>query len=225
MKKMLIAPSILSCDYGKMAEELERIEKCGADLVHVDVMDGHFVPNITLGAPVVKCIRKYSNLPFDVHLMITDPADYIEDFVNAGADSITIHVECDSNIEKTLSLISEKGCKAAVSVKPKTPAEAVFDYLDMVSMVLVMTVEPGFGGQSFMADMMPKVEKIKAEIDRRGLDVSIQVDGGIGEKTIAEAAKSGADVFVSGNALFGADDMAAQIEKFKQTASSNYPEK
>jgi ribulose-phosphate 3-epimerase len=225
MRKMLIAPSILSCDYGKMAEELERIEKCGADIVHVDVMDGHFVPNITLGAPVVKCIRKYSSLPFDVHLMITDPIDYIEDFVNAGADSITIHVECDSDIEKTLSLIREKGCKAAISVKPKTPAEAIFGYLDKVSMVLVMTVEPGFGGQSFMADMMPKVEKIKAEIDRRGLDVSIQVDGGIGEKTIAEAAKSGADIFVSGNALFKAEDMAAQIKFFKETAQSVYPEK
>ena len=225
MKKMLIAPSILSCDYGKMAEELERIEKCGADLVHVDVMDGHFVPNITLGAPVVKCIRKYSSLPFDVHLMITDPIDYIEDFVNAGADSITIHAECDSDIEKTLSLIREKGCRAALSVKPKTPAEAVFEYLDRVSMVLVMTVEPGFGGQSFMADMMPKVEKIKAEIDRRGLDVSIQVDGGIGESTIGVAAKSGADVFVSGNALFKSGDMKKQIELFKQTASSNYPEK
>ena len=179
MKKMLIAPSILSCDYGKMAEELERIEKCGADLVHVDVMDGHFVPNITLGAPVVKCIRKYSNLPFDVHLMITDPIDYIEDFVNAGADSITIHAECDSDIEKTLSLIREKGCRAAISVKPKTPAEAVFDYLDKVSMVLVMTVEPGFGGQSFMFDMMDKIKKIKTEIVRRSLDVGIQVDGGI----------------------------------------------
>lgn len=225
MKKMLIAPSILSCDYGKMAEELERIEKCGADLVHVDVMDGHFVPNITLGAPVVKCIRKYSSLPFDVHLMITDPIDYIEDFVNAGADSITIHAECNSDIEKTLSLIREKGCRAALSVKPKTPAEAVFEYLDRVSMVLVMTVEPGFGGQSFMADMMPKVEKIKAEIDRRGLDVSIQVDGGIGESTIGVAAKSGADVFVSGNALFKSVDMKKQIELFKQTASSNYPEK
>ncbi len=225
MRKMLIAPSILSCDYGKMASELEKIEKCGADLVHVDVMDGHFVPNITLGAPVVKCIRKYSNLPFDVHLMITDPIDYVEDFINAGADSITIHVECNSDIEKTLSLIREKGCKAAVSVKPKTPAEEIFKYLDMVSMVLVMTVEPGFGGQSFMADMMPKVEKIKAEIDRRGLDVSIQVDGGIGEKTIAEAARSGADIFVSGNALFKAQDMEKQISLFKQTASANYPGK
>lgn len=222
MKKMLIAPSILSCDYGKMAEELERIEKCGADIVHVDVMDGHFVPNITLGAPVVKCIRKYSSLPFDVHLMISDPIDYIEDFVNAGADSITIHLECNSDIDKTLSLIKEKGCKAAVSVKPKTPANEVFGYLDKVSMVLVMTVEPGFGGQSFMEDMMPKVKAIKEEIDRRGLDVSIQVDGGIGEKTISVAAENGADIFVSGNALFRADDMALQIKKFKALAEKSY---
>ena len=225
MKKMQIAPSILSCDYGKMADELEKIERCGADIVHVDVMDGHFVPNITLGAPVVKCIREYSSLPFDVHLMITDPIDYVEDFINAGADSITIHVECDSDIKKTLSLIKEKGCKAAISVKPKTPAKAIFDYLDMVSMVLVMTVEPGFGGQSFMADMMPKVEEIKAEIDRRGLDVSIQVDGGISESTISVAAKSGADIFVSGNALFKAEDMSAQIAKFKSLAAESYPDK
>ena len=154
--------------------------------------------------------------------MITDPIDYIEDFVNAGADSITIHVECDSDVDKTLSLIKEKGCKAAVSVKPKTPAEAVFDYLDKVSMVLVMTVEPGFGGQSFMEDMMPKVRAVKDEIDRRGLDVSIQVDGGIGEKTIGIAASNGADIFVSGNALFKAEDMALQIEKFKAVATESY---
>jgi len=222
MKRMLIAPSILSCDYGKIADELEKMEKSGADLIHVDVMDGHFVPNITLGAPVVKCIRKYSSLPFDVHLMITDPADYVEDFINAGADSITIHLECDSDIEKTLSLIKEKGCKAAISVKPKTPAEAVFKYLDKVSMVLVMTVEPGFGGQSFMEDMMPKVRAIKDEIDRRGLDVSIQVDGGISEKTISIAAGNGADIFVSGNALFKAEDTAAEIEKFKTLAEKSY---
>lgn len=225
MKQMLIAPSILSCDYGKMAEELEKMEKCGADIIHVDVMDGHFVPNITLGAPVMKCIRKYCSLPFDVHLMITDPFDYIDDFVSAGADSITIHLECNSDIEKTLSYIKEKGCKAAISVKPKTPAQAVFDYLDKVSMVLVMTVEPGFGGQSFMEDMMPKVKAIKEEIDRRGLDVDIQVDGGIGLKTISKAAQSGANVFVSGNALFSAEDTAGTIRQFKSIACESYPEK
>jgi len=225
MKKMLIAPSILSCDYGKIAEELKKIEEGGADLVHVDVMDGHFVPNITLGAPVVKCIRRYSSLPFDVHLMISDPIDYIGDFASAGADSITIHLECNSDIDKTLSLIKEKGCKAAISVKPKTPAEEVFKWLDKVSMVLVMTVEPGFGGQGFMEDMMPKVEKIKAEIERRNLDVSIQVDGGISEKTVSLAAKSGADIFVSGSALFKANDFSLEVEKLKRLAAESYPNK
>ena len=225
MKKMLIAPSILSCDYGKMADELVRMENCGADLIHVDVMDGHFVPNITLGAPVMKCVKKYCSLPFDVHLMITDPLKYIDDFVKAGADSITIHVESDSDIKGTLALIKEKGCKAAISVKPKTPAEAIFDYLDEVSMVLVMTVEPGFGGQSFMEDMMPKVRAIKAEIDRRHLDVDIQVDGGINEKTIVAAAENGANVFVSGNALFGAADAKEAIELFKTKAYGVYPQK
>ena len=223
MKQMLIAPSILSCDYGKMAQELEKIEKCGADLVHVDVMDGHFVPNITLGAPVVKCIRKYSSLPFDVHLMISNPIDYIDDFVSAGADSITFHVESNSDINETIAKIKNAGCKAAVSIKPKTPAEAVFDYLDELSMVLVMTVEPGFGGQSFMADMMPKVEAINAEIRRRNLCVDIQVDGGIGDGTISTAAKSGANIFVSGNALFSSPDMAEKIASFKKKAAEAYP--
>jgi ribulose-phosphate 3-epimerase len=225
MKKMLIAPSILSCDYGRMSDELVRMEKSGADLIHVDVMDGHFVPNITLGAPVMKCIRKYCSLPFDVHLMITDPLKYIDDFVSAGADSITIHVESNSDIKKTLSHIRERGCRAAISVKPKTPAEDIFEYLDMVSMVLVMTVEPGFGGQSFMEDMMPKVRAIKAEIDRRNLDVDIQVDGGINEKTIVSAAENGANVFVSGNALFKAEDAAEAIKLFKAKAGAAYPEK
>lgn len=225
MKKMLIAPSILSCDYGRMADELAKMEKSGADLIHVDVMDGHFVPNITLGAPVMKCIKKYCSLPFDVHLMITEPLEYIDDFVAAGADSITIHVESDSDIKETLSRIREKGCKAAISVKPKTPAEDIFEYLDEVSMVLVMTVEPGFGGQSFMEDMMPKVRAIKSEIDRRNLDIDIQVDGGINEKTIVAAAENGANVFVSGNALFRADDTKKAIELFKAKASGAYPQR
>lgn len=214
-----ISPSILSSDYGKLSSELKRMEDCGADMLHIDVMDGHFVPNITLGAPIVKCIRKSSSLPFDVHLMISDPYKYIPDFVKAGSDIITFHVESDSDIEKTIDLILASGKKAGLSVKPKTPIETVYPYLDKLSMVLVMTVEPGFGGQSFMEDMMPKVSAVKAEIERKGLDIDIQVDGGINKDTISVAAKAGANVFVSGNAIFSSDDAAKTIADFKAKAS------
>lgn len=214
-----ISPSILSSDYGNLSSELKRMEACGADMLHIDVMDGHFVPNITLGAPIVKCIRKSSTLPFDVHLMISDPYKYIPDFVNAGSDIITFHAEADSDIEKTIDLILASGKKAGLSVKPKTPVEAVYPYLDKLSMVLVMTVEPGFGGQSFMEDMMPKVSAVRSEIDRRGLDVDIQVDGGINKDTISIAAKAGANVFVSGNAIFSSDDAEKTIADFKAKAS------
>ena len=214
-----ISPSILSSDYGNLSSELKRMEACGADMLHIDVMDGHFVPNITLGAPIVKCIRKSSTLPFDVHLMISDPYKYIPDFVNAGSDIITFHAEAYSDIEKTIDLILASGKKAGLSVKPKTPVEAVYPYLDKLSMVLVMTVEPGFGGQSFMEDMMPKVSAVRSEIDRRGLDVDIQVDGGINKDTISIAAKAGANVFVSGNAIFSSDDAEKTIADFKARAS------
>lgn len=214
-----ISPSILSSDYGNLSSELKRMEACGADMLHIDVMDGHFVPNITLGAPIVKCIRKSSTLPFDVHLMISDPYKYIPDFVNAGSDIITFHAEADSDIEKTIDLILASGKKAGLSVKPKTPVEAVYPYLDKLSMVLVMTVEPGFGGQSFMEDMMPKVSAVRSEIDRRGLDVDIQVDGGINKDTISIAAKAGTNVFVSGNAIFSSDNAEKTIADFKARAS------
>lgn len=214
-----ISPSILSSDYGNLSSELKRMEACGADMLHIDVMDGHFVPNITLGAPIVKCIRKSSTLPFDVHLMISDPYKYIPDFVNAGSDIITFHAEADSDIEKTIDLILASGKKAGLSVKPKTPVESVYPYLDKLSMVLVMTVEPGFGGQSFMEDMMPKVSAVRSEIDRRGLDVDIQVDGGINKDTISIAAKAGANVFVSGNAIFSSGDAEKTIADFKARAS------
>ncbi len=219
---MKISPSILSCDYGKIAEELKDMENCGADYMHIDVMDGHFVPNLTLGAPVIKCIKKATTVPFDVHLMISDPLKYIDDFCNAGADIITFHTECDSPIDETIEKILSRGVKASLTVKPKTPVEDIFPYLDKLSMVLVMTVEPGFGGQSFMEDMMEKVTKLREEIIRRGLDCEIEVDGGINEKTIAVAAAAGADVFVSGNAIFSSADRKATIEKFKAIAQENY---
>ncbi|MBE6828205.1 MAG: ribulose-phosphate 3-epimerase [Ruminococcaceae bacterium] len=213
-----ISPSILSSDYSILGAELKRMEDCGADMLHIDVMDGHFVPNITLGAPIVKCIRKSSSLPFDVHLMISDPYKYIPDFAKAGSDIITFHYEADSDIDETIDLIHSLGKKAGLSIKPKTPAEVVFPYLDKLEMVLVMTVEPGFGGQSFMADMMPKVSAVRAEAEKRGLDTDIQVDGGISGSTIGIAAKAGANVFVSGNAIFSSDDAAATISEFKAIA-------
>ena len=219
---MKISPSILSCDYGKIAEELKDMELAGADYMHIDVMDGHFVPNLTLGAPVIKCIRKATDVPFDVHLMISDPLKYIDDFCDAGADIITFHTECDSPIDETIDKILSRGVKASLTVKPKTPVEDIFPYLDKLSMVLVMTVEPGFGGQSFLEDMMAKVSALRNEINSRGLDCEIEVDGGINEKTIAVAAAAGADVFVSGNALFSSVDRKAAVEKFKAIAEENF---
>ena len=210
-----ISPSILSCDYSKMGEEFKRMEECGADWLHIDVMDGHFVPNITLGAPIVKCMRKCSSLVFDVHLMISDPKKYIPDFVKAGADIITFHIESDSPAEETIDLIRSLGCKAALSVKPKTPVEVVFPFLEKLSMVLVMTVEPGFGGQSFMADMLDKVKVLRAECERRGLDTDIQVDGGINEQNAGLAVLSGANVLVAGSAVFGSKDAKATIASLK----------
>lgn len=219
---MKISPSILSCDYGKIAEELKDMELAGADYMHIDVMDGHFVPNLTLGAPVIKCIRKATDVPFDVHLMISNPLKYIDDFCDAGADIITFHTECDSPIDETIDKILSRGVKASLTVKPKTPVEDIFPYLDKLSMVLVMTVEPGFGGQSFMEDMMAKVSALRNEINARGLNCEIEVDGGINEKTIAIAAAAGADVFVSGNALFSSADRKAAVEKFKAIAEENF---
>ncbi|MBQ0136211.1 MAG: ribulose-phosphate 3-epimerase [Oscillospiraceae bacterium] len=216
----IISPSLLSCDFAKMGEEIKRMEDAGAQWMHIDVMDGHFVPNITIGAPVLKSLKKEMNSIADVHLMISDPLKYVEDFAKAGADFITFHVESDSDPVETIKKIREFGARPSISVKPKTPAEVIFPYLEMVDMVLVMTVEPGFGGQSFMADMMPKVKTIREECERRGLhDMYIEVDGGIDTNTISVAAEAGANAFVSGSAIFKAPDAKVIISELKEKAS------
>lgn len=213
---MLIAPSLLSCDFSKFGDEIIRVDKAGADIMHLDVMDGHFVPNLTFGAPIVKKLRKYSEKPFDAHLMISEPLKYIDDFADAGADIISFHVEANSDIENTLQKIESRNIKCALAVKPNTPVDTVFPYLDRLYMVLVMTVEPGFGGQSFMADMMPKVVALKEEINRRNLDTLIQVDGGISKDTIKIAFDAGVDIFVAGSAVFKYDDLNEAISDLRK---------
>lgn len=212
---MKIAPSLLSCDFSKMGEEIKRMDVCGADWMHLDVMDGHFVPNITFGAPVIKTVRGYTDKPFDVHLMISDPLKYADDFIDAGADIITFHIECDSDIQQTIDKIKSRDVKVGLVVKPNTPASAVFPYLKDLDLVLVMTVEPGFGGQSFMADMLPKVAEIKAEAKKLGIEMPVEVDGGISADTIAQAASAGVDICVAGTAVFKAEDAAKAIAELR----------
>lgn len=212
--EMKISPSILASDYANLEKELD---KCAsAQLIHIDVMDGHFVPNISIGAPVVSSIKKVCNIPFDVHLMISNPLQYVEDFANAGADIICFHTECDSPIDETVDKIISLGKKAALAIKPGTDANAVIPYLDKLDMVLVMTVEPGFGGQSFMESTMPKIEAIRAIAP----DIDIEVDGGINPETVKIAAKAGANVFVAGSAVFKSENPESTINLLKTNAEN-----
>lgn len=209
---MKVSPSILTCDYTRLAAEFSFLENSGADMIHLDVMDGVFVPNLSFGPPVISRLRSLTSLPFDVHLMMQYPDRLIDAFAKAGADCINIHVECDAPISETIDRIRALGKDAALTVKPATPIETVYPYLERLSMVLIMTVEPGFGGQSFMEDMMGKVSALREEIRSRGLSVAIEVDGGINEKTAVIAANAGADIAVVGNALFTAADAPALVK-------------
>jgi len=212
-----LSPSILSADFANLERDIHDIEQNGADWVHVDVMDGIFVPNISIGIPVVKALRPVTDLPLDVHLMIDRPIRYVEDFIKAGADWLTIHIEADQpqNTLEALDKIRALGCKAAISLKPKTPAEAAIPYLEKCDMILVMTVEPGFGGQSFMADMMPKLKKLRQMLDEVNPECVLQVDGGVDENTCAVCKENGAEILVAGSAYFKAKERSAFVKKLQ----------
>ena len=210
-----ISPSILSADYASLKSEIEKVKIGGADMLHVDVMDGHFVPNISIGPPVVKSIRKATDMFLDCHLMISNPYEYIDSFAKSGADLIAFHVESNSDISKTIEKITSTGVLPALVIKPGTPAESVFPYLSKIAMVLVMTVEPGFGGQSFMENMLPKIKAIREKANEINPELMIQVDGGIVPETAKKCVDAGADVLVSGSYIFGASDIEGAISSLR----------
>lgn len=217
-REIRIAPSILAADFSALRDELASIEAAGADWVHVDVMDGRFVPNITIGPFVVEAVRRCTSLPLDVHLMIVEPERYVADFVRAGASTLGVHVETCPHLHRSVAQIREAGARAAVVLNPATPASSVEPVLGDVDQVLVMTVNPGFGGQKFIESTLPKIETLRRWIDERGLSVALEVDGGIAPKTIGRARRAGADVFVAGSAIFGQPDYAAAIAALREAA-------
>lgn len=210
-----IAPSVLACDFSKLGREIREIDAAGADMIHLDVMDGIFVPNISFGFPVLESVRGETALPFDVHLMITAPERYLERFLDAGADSITFHCEACEDIPAALDIVRRRGKKVALSVKPKTPVEAVYPYLERCDMILVMTVEPGYGGQKLIPETVEKIRALRAEIDRRSLSTLIQADGGINEATAPAVIAAGADILVAGSAVFRAEDRRAAMDALR----------
>jgi ribulose-phosphate 3-epimerase len=215
-RKIQIAPSILSADFSRLGEEIKAVEAAGADVIHVDVMDGHFVPNITIGPLIVQAARKVTKLPLDVHLMITNPELYVADFAKAGADYITVHVEASYHLNRLVQSIKEhKGVKAGVSLNPATPLESLDYILAEVDLVLIMSVNPGFGGQAFIPSALDKISKLRKRIDCEGLKAIIEVDGGVKAENSAEIIKAGADMLVAGSAVFGAKDYAAAIKAIR----------
>jgi len=214
MKK--IAPSILSADFSRLGEEVKAVEQAGADYIHVDVMDGHFVPNITIGPIIVKAVKGVTKLPLDVHLMISNPYDFIDDFLQAGADILTVHAEAGYHLHRSLQHIRKAGGKPAVSLNPASPLSMIEYVLDDLDMVLLMTVNPGFGGQDFIPEVIPKIERLREIIDKRGLNIELEVDGGIGPETINRVSTAGADVFVAGSAIYHSDDYAETIRLMRE---------
>ncbi|NPB09304.1 MAG: ribulose-phosphate 3-epimerase [Thermodesulfobacteria bacterium] len=214
--KIKLAPSILSADFSRLAEEVGAVVKAGADVIHIDVMDGHFVPNITLGPLVVEAIRSVTNLPFDVHLMIEEPDRYLEAFARAGADWISVHVEACPHLHRTVARIKELGKRAGVALNPATPLETLDYILEEVDFVLVMSVNPGFGGQSFITSSLRKIRTLKEILRDRGLEIPVEVDGGINLETVGEAVRAGADILVAGSAVFGTKDYVETIKSFRQ---------
>ncbi|QTB23431.1 ribulose-phosphate 3-epimerase [Lysinibacillus sphaericus] len=208
-----IAPSILAANFAKLGEEVKEVEQAGAKLIHIDVMDGHFVPNISFGSIVLDAIRPLTDLPLDVHLMIENPDQYIEQFAQAGADYITVHAEACRHLHRTIQLIRSYGIKAGVVLNPHTPIESIQHVLEDIDMVLLMTVNPGFGGQKFIHSVVPKIEALSTLIKERGLDIAIEIDGGITAETIVPCAQAGATIFVAGSAIYSKEDRTAALQE------------
>jgi ribulose-phosphate 3-epimerase len=206
-----IAPSILSADFTRLAEAIDSVKSGGARMLHVDVMDGHFVPNITIGLPVVRSIRKATDLTIDTHLMIEEPGRWAVEFVKAGADMVSVHVEADAHLQRTLTAIREAGAKAGIAINPGTPLDAIWECLPYADFVLLMSVNPGFGGQKFVPTMLDKVRRLRRMIDERDLDVRIEIDGGIDESNISDVVEAGAEMIVAGTAVFGGGDPAKAV--------------
>jgi ribulose-phosphate 3-epimerase len=213
-----ISPSILSADFSILGEEIKSLEKAGADLIHVDVMDGHFVPNITMGPPIIKMVRRFTKLPFDVHLMISPVEKYIKAFADAGSDIITIHPEATDNLKRAVTTIKSLGKKAGVSLNPKTPISVLMDVINEIDLILIMSVNPGFGGQSFMSEVLPKVKDLRQMINEKKLKIDIEIDGGINFETAPLAIKAGANILVSGTAIFAGGTLKDNILKLRNCA-------